>query len=271
MPEVVEHKWQLFLELIRWAEGGSCRHDAILRYFSDEAETLSGCGICDVCRRLSAEPAPDDFTPESTTEIVRKALSGVARVHGRFGLAAAVKLLHGDADPRLERSGLEGVSTFGVLSEHPGEWLTRVLRRCVTAGFVGFSGDERPVVVLTESGRSVMRAELPARVVLPPLRREAGPKLDAGSRRRGAARRELDPIAPGEQTLFDALRAYRLELSRELGVPPYVVAHDRTLHGLARQRPGSHAELMLVDGIGPAKAEKFGDGFLAVVREHPAP
>src|SRR3972149_5097322 len=32
-PAVVEHKWGLFLELIRWAEGGSCRHDAILRYF----------------------------------------------------------------------------------------------------------------------------------------------------------------------------------------------------------------------------------------------
>src|SRR5581483_8011183 len=29
-PAVVEHKWGMFLELIRWVEGGSCRHDAIL-------------------------------------------------------------------------------------------------------------------------------------------------------------------------------------------------------------------------------------------------
>src|SRR6185503_1075096 len=28
---VIAHKWGLFLELMRWAEGGSCRHDAILR------------------------------------------------------------------------------------------------------------------------------------------------------------------------------------------------------------------------------------------------
>ena len=48
----VEHKWGLFLELMRWVEGGSCRHDAILRYFGDEAETLDGCGRCDVCRAL---------------------------------------------------------------------------------------------------------------------------------------------------------------------------------------------------------------------------
>jgi len=262
--DIVEHKWQLFLELIRWAEGGSCRHDAILRYFSDEAETLAGCGICDVCRRLAQGPDVSDFEPEIVTEIVRKALSGVARVTGRFGMAAAVKLLRGESDPRLERAGLEGVSTFGVLAEHRAEWLTRVLRRCVTAGFVGFAGDERPVVVLTETGRGVMRAERPARIVLPPLRSERVP-----GRSRGQPLAAPDAAAtPGEAALFDALRAHRLEVSRGLGVPPYVVAHDRTLHGLARERPRSTEELLLIDGIGPAKAGKFGQGFLDVVRHH---
>ena len=93
-PAVVEHKWGLFLELIRWVEGGSCRHDAILRYFGDEAETLHGCGRCDVCRALAATEARRRSRGRSTL-IVRKALSGVARVHGRFGLQMAVKL-----DPR---------------------------------------------------------------------------------------------------------------------------------------------------------------------------
>ncbi|HXY42063.1 MAG TPA: RecQ family ATP-dependent DNA helicase, partial [Vicinamibacteria bacterium] len=55
--DVVEHKWALFLDLMRWAEGGSCRHDAILRYFGDEAETLSGCGRCDVCREMVDDTA----------------------------------------------------------------------------------------------------------------------------------------------------------------------------------------------------------------------
>ncbi len=59
-PAVVEHKWGMFLELIRWVEGGSCRHDAILRYFGDEAETLAGCGRCDVCRALEAAPEEED-------------------------------------------------------------------------------------------------------------------------------------------------------------------------------------------------------------------
>src|SRR5206468_8689574 len=143
-PAVLEHKWGLFLELMRWAEGGSCRHDAILRYFGDEAETLDGCGHCDVCEALQ-----EDTTPEEVTLVVRKALSAVARVHHRFGLQAAVRLLRGEADLRLERAGLDRTSTFGCLREHSEPWLLRVLRRCVTAGWVDLTAGDRPVVVLT--------------------------------------------------------------------------------------------------------------------------
>ena len=113
--EVVEHKWQMFLELMRWIEGGSCRHDAILRYFGDEQEILDGCGRCDVCLGLNAQEAQD---PEEVTLTVRKALSGVARVSGRLGMRAAVKLLKGQDDERLQRQGLCVVRTIGVLTDH---------------------------------------------------------------------------------------------------------------------------------------------------------
>ena len=119
---VLEHKWGLFLELLRWVEGGSCRHDAILRYFGDEAETLDGCGRCDECLALREAKETD---PAETTLIVRKALSGVARMSGRFGIQLAVKLLRGEPDPRLERAGLTATPTFGNLREHAGPWLLR--------------------------------------------------------------------------------------------------------------------------------------------------
>ena len=110
-PVRVQHKWSMFLELMRWTEGGTCRHDAILRYFGDEAETLAGCGRCDNCTALDE---PDESDAAETATVVRKALSAVARTHRRFGLQAAVKLLAGAADPRLERSGLATTKTFGA-------------------------------------------------------------------------------------------------------------------------------------------------------------
>ena len=265
---VLAHKWGLFLELMRWAEGGSCRHDAILRYFGDEAETLDGCGHCDVCEALGSETSGD----EDVTLIVRKALSGVARVHHRFGLQAAVHLLRGEADPRLERAGLDRTPTFGALREHSVAWLLRLLRRCVTAGWVDFTADERPVVVLTEAGRAVMKAERPARLLLPPKSAALPAAAGTRSRRGDGTGRRSAPAAPvviddASAALFEALRAHRLSVSRAQGVPPYVVASDRTLREMAALRPRTIGELMAVHGIGAAKADRYGRGVLETVAQ----
>jgi ATP-dependent DNA helicase RecQ len=261
--DIIQHKWGLFLELMRWAEGGSCRHDAILRYFGDEAETLDGCGRCDVCEELDAPAAPD---PDATL-IVRKALSGVARIHRRFGLQAAVRLLRGEADPRLEREGLDRTPTFGVLRERSEQWLQRLLRRCVSAGWVDFTADERPVVVLTESGRSVMKAERPVRLLLPPTEtaRVRAPR-PSGAR---SPRPEADVLSGEEAVVFEALRAHRLGLARAQGVPPYVIASDRTLREMASLRPRTLRDLLQVHGIGQAKADRYGHGFLEVIGRRP--
>ncbi len=258
---VVEHKWGMFLELVRWAEGGSCRHDAILRYFGDEAETTGGCGRCDACQRF--DDAPED--PEETSLVVRKALSGVARVHGRFGLAVAVKLLRGERDDRLSRSGLEAVSTFGILSDRPAPWLVRLLQRCVTAGWVSFTAGDRPVVVLTAEGNDVMRERRPARVALPPTAPLPRAERPVRTGRRRAPPDALDAAAT---ELFEALRGHRLRVAKDEGVPPYVVASDRTLRDLATLRPRTRGELLTVHGIGEAKADRFGEGLLEVVALH---
>ncbi len=269
-PEaLIEHKWGLFLELMRWVEGGSCRHDAILRYFGDEKEALGGCGQCDVCTSLDSPVQ----SAEATALIVRKALSGVARVHGRFGLSAAVKLLRGKPDERLSRTGLDRVRTFGILREESEEWLTRLLRRLVTAGWVVFAGDDRPLVLLTEAGKAVMEGRAPARVLLPDRTgrqpREAGRKRTRGFGASEAERGRQDDTLVDESTrsLFEALRAHRLSIARSESLPPYVIASDRTLRDLARMRPRTQDELLAAHGMGPVKAAKYGAGFLSIIQQ----
>ncbi len=262
-PAVIEHKWGMYLELMRWAEGGSCRHDAILRYFGDDAETLAGCGNCDVCRSLSQGEQAD---PEEVTLLVRKALSGVARIHMRFGLQAAVKLLRGSSDPRLARTQLDKTTTFGILSDRTDQWITRLLRRCVTAGWVDFYGNEHPVVVLTEQGQVVMKGQRPARILLPPDRVQTS----SPGRSRPSPAANSAPVAELDaegETVFAALREYRLERARADGVPPYVVASDRTLREVAMLRPRTLDELAMAHGIGPTKLERYGDDLLEVVQD----
>jgi ATP-dependent DNA helicase RecQ len=270
-PEIVEHKWNMFLELIRWAEGGSCRHDAILRYFGDEAEVLQGCGHCDVCEALTND---SEFDEQQTALIVRKALSGVARIDRRFGLLAAINLLAGHGDERLARSGLDQVKTFGVLAgevgRHGEAWLKKLLHRCVAAGWVEYTGTDRPLAALTREGREVMLGRRPARIVLPPTEVAArtGERPRRSERERSSAAPQVELDARG-QLLFEALRAHRLEVARRDEVPPYVVASDRSLREIALLRPRTIEQLQQAHGIGPAKAEKYGEGLLAVVMDQP--
>jgi ATP-dependent DNA helicase RecQ len=199
--------------------------------------------------------------PEAVTLIVRKALSAVARVHRRFGLTAAVKLLRGEEDPRLVRAGLEKTPTFGALREHAEDWLLKLLRRCVTAGWVDFTTGDRPLVLLTDEGRAAMKAERPVRLVLPGSERGHEPRRSAPKRRPAAGPILEDATA----SLFEALRRHRLALARSQGIPPFMVASDRTLRDIAILKPSTLGELRGAYGIGDAKAERYGAGFLGVV------
>jgi ATP-dependent DNA helicase RecQ len=49
------------------------------------------------------------------------------------------------------------------------------------------------------------------------------------------------------------------------------VASDRTLREVAQLRPATMRDLELAHGIGPNKAERYGEGLLEVVRENASP
>ena len=74
---------------------------------------------------------------------------------------------------------------------------------------------------------------------------------------------------PADAPLFDALREHRRQLAQQQGVPPYVILHDRTLHAICAQRPADREQLAAVPGIGAQKLERYADGILRLVAEHP--
>ncbi len=68
--------------------------------------------------------------------------------------------------------------------------------------------------------------------------------------------------------LFNTLRQWRSEKSRKDGVPPYIVLNNKQLAEICQRRPQSKYDLMKVDGVGKAKAEKYGDEILKIT-SHP--
>jgi len=72
---------------------------------------------------------------------------------------------------------------------------------------------------------------------------------------------------PAAEALFERLRARRRELAEEHGVPPYVIFHDKTLAAMAVHRPGDREQMLRIGGVGLSKLERYGDAFLAEIRQ----
>ena len=70
----------------------------------------------------------------------------------------------------------------------------------------------------------------------------------------------------------EALRGLRRDLAMERNVPAYVVFSDAALRDMARLRPSTQSAFLQVHGVGRAKAEQYGDLFVAAIshycREH---
>jgi superfamily II DNA helicase RecQ len=66
------------------------------------------------------------------------------------------------------------------------------------------------------------------------------------------------------EALAARLREWRAAEAKRLKVPAFLVLHDRALAALAQARPTNPRELLRIDGIGPAKVERFGDDLLRI-------
>jgi ATP-dependent DNA helicase RecQ len=270
-PELAARAWALFRELLRYLDARTCRHDFILGYFGDEREVLGGCGHCDICVAIDEGDAQsgDESARQGVSKLVRIGLSGVARANQRAGMVAIAEMLRGVESERTRRFGFTGLSTFGLLSDRSQAWTMSLLRALLAAGWIDLTPTDHPVPLLTRAGAEVMRATDAVRFVLPQERQmRKGKRAGAGVApvARQAPSAAVDALDEGGRSVFERLRAHRAKVARARGVPAYVVAHDKTLVEMVARFPRSEAELLAVPGMGPARVEQYGEGFLDVLR-----
>ena len=70
-----------------------------------------------------------------------------------------------------------------------------------------------------------------------------------------------------QESLFERLRALRMEIARDEHVPPYIVFSDKSLTHMCILKPKTENELRKVSGVGAYKAEKYGERFLECIRQ----
>ncbi len=244
--------------LLGYCESTTCRHQSVLRYFGEEHP--GNCGQCDNC----LEPVD---TWDATLP-AQMALSCVYRTGQRFGAGHLGDVLTGKATERVEQFNHHILSTFGIGKELNAAQWNSVYRQLVAGGLLESDIEAYGGLKLTEAARPVLRGEQPVW-----LRRDADPAIRKTGRK--AQRTELNahgndktrgPFAgANEDPLWLALKAKRLALAREQGVPPYVIFHDSTLLEILNRHPATLDEMAQISGVGQAKLARYGVVFLGVL------
>ena len=245
--------------MIDWADGTGCRREALLAYFDEQLDPAARPEpCCDNCR----EPAEMvDYTIPA-----QMYLSCAKRTRERFGSGHLIDVLRGAQTEKVRRFGHETVTTFGIGKDRPQEEWQYLARQLLSGGYAMQDETAYNAVKVTERGYDVLfRGE---KVLLPrprlrPARRDR--------RRSTPGSAAALSSAPGDEALFERLRALRKRLADERGVPPYVIFHDTTLRQMAAQRPATLTALRNVQGVGERKLTDYGAVFLTAIAEYGAP
>jgi ATP-dependent DNA helicase RecQ len=79
---------------------------------------------------------------------------------------------------------------------------------------------------------------------------------------RGGGSCAVDPA------LYSIMKDLRRKLSKQLGVPPFVIFQDPSLEAMATTYPVTLEELQNIPGVGAGKAKRYGHDFIAIIKKY---
>jgi superfamily II DNA helicase RecQ len=266
-----QYRAEQFAKVLRYTELSECRMSALVRHFGDEEDAKQPCGVCDVCDPAGA--VLRQFRRATLVELelmerIQEELRGVDYK------AAGTLQRSLDAAGKMSRAEFDGI--LGALSQ----------ARWIEMEEAEFEKDGQVIkfrkVRLTEEGKrarpAVAQILISDGIVEEYAGRGAAPSrsISANSAARPGAKKnptvknasaETVHLTAADEALAGRIKEWRATEARRLKVPAYVVLHDRTIAAVAQARPRNPNDLLRIDGIGPAKVDRFGEEILRLCAE----
>jgi superfamily II DNA helicase RecQ len=234
-------------KVIRYAESHQCRMSQLVRHFGDDEDGRRACGHCDVCspeRAIAQRFRPlDDTEREVMFALLRTLRSGGSKSTGK---------LHQEL---CDRNGISRDHFEDILGALSGAGLLAIEE-------ASFEKDGRSIAYrkasLTRDGEDLGEDDAVS-ILMRDSSEHTAPaaKTMKRDRKQKTPKSEL-PLSAEAAALEEKLRAWRREEAGRMGQPAFLIFPDKTLRAIAVERPRTEEDLLAVDGIGPAKAAKFG-------------
>ena len=247
--QIEQHKLEAIGE---FAESQTCRRLVLLNYFGEYRQTP--CQNCDIC--LDPPKKYDGLID------AQKVMSTIYRVGQCFGVQYVIAVLRGMHNQKIVERQHDKLSVYGIGKDKSKEHWQSVIRQLIHLGFIQQVIGEfnSATLQLTESARPVLKGEVPLELAMPRI----------SSINKIVHTSHKNTVVNYDKDLFARLRFLRKQLADKENIPPYIVFNDATLQEMAQYMPTSNIEMLQINGVGAIKLERFGQPFMALIREHKA-
>ena len=233
--------------LTGYCETVKCRKVVLLSYFDEESEP---CGNCDNCM---TPPIVEDQTSQAVM-----LLSAIKQTGEFFGSSHIIDIVRGGETAKIKEKGHNNLESFGKGARYSKSFFQGLIRQLISSGILTVNLERFGAVQLMQKAYEVVegREQFFARAHVersPPktLNRDTGRNIGEGP----------------ETILFQSLKALRLEIAREKGVPAYVVFSDRTLEDMSIKKPKTKSDFLLVTGVGNKKLIEYYESFSELIKQ----
>jgi superfamily II DNA helicase RecQ len=242
----------------KFVDGHQCRMAALVLHFGDTKDGQTRCGLCDFCspNESSAQQYREPSRAERAT--IQTILDSLRNTQGK-SLGRLLKELPGNLARKELDTYLSALAKAGLIAVEDAEWIKdgeTILYRKVTLTTEGELLEDHAALDLqmpADTRTTKKSSSLPFASKDKPAKKKASPATNSDI--------ELTPAA---QQLEQALKAWRTTIAKKLGMPPFVVLHDKTLRAIAHVSPTTPNQLQEIPGMGPAKQEKYGAQILTI-------
>ncbi|MDE6370722.1 MAG: DNA helicase RecQ [Duncaniella sp.] len=239
---------QLLMETQSYAESSSCRRRSLLFYFGEQFQE-ENCHNCDNCLNPKKQvEAKDDLCAVLETVIALKE---------KFKADYVCDVVLGHATSMVKSYGHDELEVFGCEKGAEDRLINAVIRQATQMGYLERDIENYGTLSITPKGKKFLDKPESFKVVEDSEFSEPEPEMIKS----GAS-------CAADTELYSILKDLRRKVSKQLGLPPYVIFQDPSLEAMATTYPISIEELQNIPGVGIGKAKRYGAEFVKVIKRH---
>ena len=239
----------LLNEVQSYALTSVCRRKHILHYFGEEHP--GDCNLCDNCKRERESYDGKDF--------IKQALEAVKETHEQHHASYIAKILAGNESADITGNNDHMLPIFGKGKDHATLWGS-VIRQAILHGYLVRDTEEVATLKITPKGHDFFENPLPTLL----YKDQVYDFSEKGDENEHYEKKEL----PVDSELLEQLIALRDKEASKRNIMPYLVFQEAILKHMAIYYPTTIEALTTIQGIGPGKAQKFGEPFVKLIAAH---